>query len=214
MTYVKTSLKSQKGAALFVGLMLLLVMTLVAVTAMRSTNLEVRMARNDNQKMNAFETSEGPRPLSGDVLDDHIFDRGWDGIKTPNGMKIIPSGSAITIGANDDGSTYCVNTSGTWSCTAETLYDIAPVVLGDTKTLDKHMVYSFASGGGKTKLTLNKVAIKLATGTSAAMVSGYEGTGKAAAASGAHIYFDIRSVGQFNESNVTTGTDYRIVIRN
>lgn len=219
MTHAKTNLKTQKGAALFVGLMLLLVMTIVAVTAMRSTNLEVRMARNDNQKMNAFVTSEGPRPLSGDVLDDHIFDRGWDGVSTPDGLKITTA-TAVTMGANDDGSTFCLNNSGSWetengsTCVADGLYDSAPIVLGDTNTLDKHMVYSFAGSDGTTRLTLNKVATKLATGTSAAMVSGYEGTGKAAAASGANIYFDIRSAGRFNEANVMTGTDYRIVIRN
>lgn len=219
MTHVKSDFKSQRkhqqGAVLFVGLMLLLIMTIVAVTAMRSTNLEVRMAHNDNQKMKAFASSDGPRPLSGDVLDDHIFDRGWNEVASPGGLKVISDGSVFVDMDDPDGTgTYCSYASSTWSCEPDNLYDTPPAVLTYTALLKKHMVYSFVSGEGGTKLTLNKVAVKLAAGTSAAMVSGYEGTGKAAAASGAHMFYDIRSAGLLTEAKTTTGTDYRIVIRN
>ncbi|MGI9302111.1 MAG: pilus assembly PilX family protein [Gammaproteobacteria bacterium] len=48
----------QTGAALITGLVLLLVLTLIGVTAMRSTTLEERMARNLREANIAFQMAE------------------------------------------------------------------------------------------------------------------------------------------------------------
>ncbi|MFK5947929.1 MAG: PilX N-terminal domain-containing pilus assembly protein [Methylococcales bacterium] len=212
MNTLKISNKKQKGAALFVGLVILLIMTIVAVTAMQSTTMEVRMAKNDNLTLNAFETSEGPRPLAGEILDEHIYERGWEKDSTNNFIDFLPGLQLKTlIGGTLTDCTPSTNAN----CTPK-LYnnnDVDEDIL-DTNSLTKDMRYRFSSGGGISEISIYQIAVKLASGNSAAMLSGYEGTGKSAAASGGRMYFDIRSVGQYGKARSTTDADYRIIINN
>ena len=50
--------RSQRGAALIVGLILLLVMTILAVATMGTANIEVVMANNTQNSENAFQLAE------------------------------------------------------------------------------------------------------------------------------------------------------------
>jgi type IV pilus assembly protein PilX len=52
------SMKRQQGAALVVGLLLLLVLTLLAVSGMNSASLEFIMAGNEQYRSNAFQAAE------------------------------------------------------------------------------------------------------------------------------------------------------------
>lgn len=54
----RKSFSSQRGAALVVGLMLLLVVTLLAVTGMNTASTELIMAGNDQFRQNAFQAAE------------------------------------------------------------------------------------------------------------------------------------------------------------
>ena len=53
-----TNMKRQQGAALVVGLLLLLVLTLLAVSGMNSASLEFIMAGNEQYRSNAFQAAE------------------------------------------------------------------------------------------------------------------------------------------------------------
>jgi len=48
----------QRGVALFISLVLLLVLTIIGVSAVQTTSLEERMARNTNDSVLAFESAE------------------------------------------------------------------------------------------------------------------------------------------------------------
>jgi len=50
--------KNQRGAALVVGLMLLVVITVLAVSGMNTATTELAMARNDQTAENAFQAAE------------------------------------------------------------------------------------------------------------------------------------------------------------
>lgn len=52
------SMRQQRGAALVIGLILLLVLTLLAVSGMNSASLEFIMAGNEQYRANAFEAAE------------------------------------------------------------------------------------------------------------------------------------------------------------
>lgn len=54
-----TNMQRQQGAALVVGLLLLLVLTLLAVSGMNSASLEFIMAGNEQYRSNAFQAAEG-----------------------------------------------------------------------------------------------------------------------------------------------------------
>ena len=50
--------KQQRGAALVVGLVLLVVVTVLAISGMNTATTELAMARNDQNYENAFQTAE------------------------------------------------------------------------------------------------------------------------------------------------------------
>ena len=68
--------RKQTGVALFISLVLLLVLTIIGVSAVQTTSLEVRMTRNDHDSLLAFQAAEAAlvdaeRLLDGPVsLDD------------------------------------------------------------------------------------------------------------------------------------------------
>lgn len=57
MRFAKVN-RRQGGVALFISLVLLLVLTIIGVSAVQSTSLEVRMARNDQDSLLAFQAAE------------------------------------------------------------------------------------------------------------------------------------------------------------
>jgi type IV pilus assembly protein PilX len=59
----------QSGAVLFVGLMMLLVMSLIAITSMQGSTLEVRMAGNTRDSLVALQTAEAALDAGEDLLD-------------------------------------------------------------------------------------------------------------------------------------------------
>ncbi len=61
-------LTNQSGAVLFVGLMMLLVMSLIAVTSMQGSTLEVRMAGNTRDSLVALQTAEAALQAGEDLL--------------------------------------------------------------------------------------------------------------------------------------------------
>jgi type IV pilus assembly protein PilX len=58
MNMHNTFTKQQKGAALILSLLILLVMTLIGVTAMQTTTMEERMAGNMNDQSHAMQAAE------------------------------------------------------------------------------------------------------------------------------------------------------------
>lgn len=82
---MKVNLK-QSGAVLFVGLMMLLVMSLIAVTGMQGATLEERMAGNSRDSMVALQAAEAALqageafldPVSGVILNMSAFDTDGD----------------------------------------------------------------------------------------------------------------------------------------
>jgi type IV pilus assembly protein PilX len=51
-------MKNQRGVALFISLVLLLVLTIIGVSAVQTTSMEERMARNTHDSVLAFEAAE------------------------------------------------------------------------------------------------------------------------------------------------------------
>ena len=52
------SLQRQSGVALFISLVMLLVLTMIGVSAVQTTSLEERMARNSRDRLMAFQAAE------------------------------------------------------------------------------------------------------------------------------------------------------------
>lgn len=84
---------AHQGFALIVALVLLLVMTMVAVVAMRSTTLDLKMTSNTALNRRAFQASEGARMLIGPILDAHTYHQGkWPAALVVGGMPTTEYG--------------------------------------------------------------------------------------------------------------------------
>ncbi len=109
------SYHKQNGAVLIVSLMLLLVMTLIGVTALQSTTLEEKMAGNTRDRALAFEAAEvalreGERFFENVALPNFNGTNGlykadntlWKTIDWTDGSKVIISDALNVDGAIDD----------------------------------------------------------------------------------------------------------------
>jgi type IV pilus assembly protein PilX len=59
----------QRGVALFISLVLLLILTIVGISAVQTTTLETRMARNEHDTMLAFQAAESALRDAEDFLE-------------------------------------------------------------------------------------------------------------------------------------------------
>ncbi|MCK5859047.1 MAG: hypothetical protein KAG72_06865 [Abyssibacter sp.] len=226
----------QHGFVLISAAVLLVVLTLVAVTAMKGTSMELRMSGNEVSRMEVFDASEAPRVLTSELLDVHTFNRGWPvsmGGDVPNSLFDYDVPASLSVRDKDadnlpDGF-YIGNTEANYSpagLTADVVYSGSYSVAGQSAFIQKASVGVY------------KLRTAIAPGAGAAMVAGYEGTGKAAAAAGGNIFYQVVSQGvdpvaAWNETkgaweqdgensdktkNITakacTTCDYRYVIRN
>jgi len=79
--------RRQRGVALFISLVLLLMLTIIGVSGVQSTSLEVRMARNDHDGLLAFQAAESALRDAEDQLETitstvDFVDTGDDGLWT------------------------------------------------------------------------------------------------------------------------------------
>ncbi len=93
--------RAQTGSALIVSLLILLVMTLIGVTAMSSSNLEEKMAGNSRDKMLAFQAAEAALRQGEDMV--------------ANLVTIAPFSSCGGTYLYDQGCKPDVTLDGTWT---------------------------------------------------------------------------------------------------
>ena len=82
---------SNRGVALFVSLVLLLVLTIIGVSSVQTTTLETRMARNEHDTLLAFEAAESALRdaevfLQSVLTTDLFSDAGGNGLWTVSGL--------------------------------------------------------------------------------------------------------------------------------
>ena len=190
----------QQGAVLVVSLIFLAMLTLVGVSSMQSTSLDYQISANAALKDRSFYSSESGRLAMGDILDDHIFERGWTNFSLPAGLSMTTANKDLYL-TNDAGDDLANQAS----LTIDARYQIDNAVDGD-----------FSDGGDiDADVVVYKTQTKWATGAGVAMVSGYQGLGKSSAAGGTHMFFELRSTGKtaLNAQSVTA-TEYRAIVKN
>ena len=212
--------RSASGFALITGLILLGVLTLVALIAMRNTGLELRISENHAQRIEMFEVSETSRALLGPVVDAHVFARGWPAseggsVANPLVALNLPTGMSLRKVSGVPPDWFGTNPERVLSSS----YVFSPQSM-DVDDADYQNTLTPAAGVSpisiSSRLGVYKLRVDLAPGAGAAMVAGYEGPGKSAAAGGGNIFLYLGGVatGPENESAAVTGAVYRHVITN
>lgn len=211
-TFIHRQARREQGLALIVALILLLVMTMVAVVAMRSTTLDLKMTTNTTLNRRAFQTSDGSRLSVGPSLSSHVFYRGWPesvgGTVPDTSNFVVPDEIAVAEPEHryylaDNGSLEDL-LDGTRDATEDMRFRAD--VNGDGE-LDGDDMFA--------NIWVTRVAAALASGSGAAQGSGYLGAGVGAAGADAHVFLDVRSRGRgVGNAETRTGADFRVLIRN
>ncbi|MEX2516478.1 MAG: PilX N-terminal domain-containing pilus assembly protein [Gammaproteobacteria bacterium] len=200
----------QNGMVLVISLILLVVLTLVAVVAMRSTNVDMQMTTNTLLKSRAFQNAESGRQLTAGVIGDHVFYRGWPS----SAGGTVPASSNFTLPDNytvvdTDEELYVENAE-----LADLISDSRPIHLEYQVDADGDGLYVGANDI-KAGISVLKTTTVAAPGSDTVQVSGYAGLGGGAAGGGAYMFFDVRSYGGGpGNARADTGIDYRHVVTN
>lgn len=201
----------QRGVALIVALILLMVLTMIAVVAMRTTTIDLKITTNQTLMMRAFQVSEAGRMQIHEVIDDHSFYRGWPvviggDVPTLSGF-VIPLGILID---NDPGlqELYLQNNAEPWDLTDAAIDMRLRIDAEDDGAFDSPQDMA-------ADLFVSRVAAAAAPGTDTRQASGYEGLGSGAAGAGAMVFYRLisRAAGAASSRSLTEA-HYRYVITN
>jgi len=218
----------QRGIALLVGLVFLMVLSVIAIMAMRGTLSEMKMVTNVARHESAFESSEALRSVPVELFNQHVFERGW-----PIAFGGTVADSQFTF--SSDMSADLIAKIKSWlqpDCTgavslfygtlqpkcgtyvAESLYD--------TSTWHPDMTISICDTTSTTcpaNVSATVAVVPdgsvLAEGAGGAQAAGYRGLGVGAAGGGADLIFEVRSVATSpGNGTSTTQTQYHQTIQN
>jgi len=227
--------RAQHGVALFVGMVFLVILSLVAVVAMRGTLLEMQMVNNVAAHERAFEVSESMRAVPLALFDDHTFNRGWPaqemgGSVPDTAFGTFPQCGSKPVGSNgvscDVLNAMSIRQPPTGSLL--NLYEVRFADDGSEKAYDpstwmaKDPDVTIAvcdesgecSNGGNARIWIRPDGTALSSGSGAAQAAGYRGEGNAAASGGGSMYFEVLSEGRAGSGRVVTLSQYRQRISN
>lgn len=202
----RTPARRNQGMALIVALILLMVLTMIAVIAMRTTTLDLKMTANQTLSKRTFQASEAGRARIWQILNDHNFHRGWPtsvgGTVPASSGFVIPPEITIDLPLKE----LYIDISDHWDMTAAAR-DMALRIDGDGD-----LAY-ISPEDMASDLFISRMASVAAAGTDTSQVSGYEGLGSGQASGGAHLYFRLisRAAGA-GATQATTEALYRYVI--
>lgn len=191
--------RRESGVALVIGLIFLLATTLIGIIALQNTGTSYQLSANLAYTEQAFQSSESGRSAIGTSVADYVWDRKWNTAALPSGLTVLDKDSA-------DGPDSPTDENGA----TESLFDM--------DSLQKDMTYDWTDANNTHSLNSDVYLVKtqkiLEAGAGIQQLSGYEGLGKAAAAGGGVIYFEIRSRGASDRgAEALTASEYRVKIQ-
>ena len=230
--------RGQRGFALITAILFLVLLTLIAISAFKTSGLEAKMGANNALHAQAFESSEIVRHSVESLVDANVFARGWP---TTIGGTVAPAqfgtttlltnkincSSASPSSYSTYGFSICTDSGAprNWydsnsECTSSGTCAFTPGQL-DTDALYAQSVSTTPNDGSADKVNglvnVYKLNTSLATGAGVQQAAGYMGLGRAAAAGGGLIYFYINGHGmdyRSRQAPVDTSALFREVIKN
>lgn len=199
---------AERGYALVTAIVFLVLLTIVALAAIRGTGLEVKSTANNTLRAEAFAASEIARTLVSRQIDTLCANAGTDGIG-----DAIAGSTAIALVAIPG---LTINDGGNWCVDAATPFVNAPgagtpdAVYGRSERPTAHAA-----------VWVQRLYRTAAPGAGQAQAAGYGGSGVAAASGGGHVYFHVHSLGTdapivagvAPDAGYNTAAIYRYVVR-
>jgi hypothetical protein len=203
-----------RGQALLTAIIFLVLLSLVALAAIRGTGLEVKSGSNHARRAAAFEAAETARTVIGPLIDDLCARGGWParlGGTVPDSEFAAAMPSGITLADHDR-----VGGPDDWCQDADSDGSFDPARMTSDARYDRDLqaTLGIQVHGEVAVRRLNSEPI---AGAGQAQASGYGGSGSAMAAGGSQIFFHLRSQGSERveraEAGSSTSATYRYVIR-
>lgn len=175
-------LDNQRGSALIVALLMLVVLTLLGISATTTTTVELQISGNDKLYKRSFLAADGGTAAGSELVEQSIEDRDWTDDSTRGNVGIL---------------------NGDFYLNRDTDAGIDPIPSDDPANRDAVIPLSAI-----VDLTANPFVVdkdvphtnlkivgnsQLSSGSAVQLASGYEGKGKGAGGGGAWIIYDIRA---------------------
>jgi len=182
---------SESGFVLITGLILILAISLVTISAMQGSNLDFKISANQSYKDIAFQNSESGRTVAGEALSHFIYERSWSGFNA----------TGLTIPTDYDPSTdKLADTENLYETSALNVDISYKLSSTDIETIESDLSIIKAEGVQKGKSSLNQL-------------SAYEGLGKGAGSGGVQLLYEIRSQGKGPaNAAAVTATEYKAAL--
>ena len=193
-------IKNNQGSALVVALLMLVVLTLIGISATTTTTFELQISGNDKLYKTSFYAADSATEMTGELLEQNIEQRDWDTNPQAQGSvavwRISTESDGTTVAfadgnmfMNREGDKIPGYTEDVPVAPSNENYDVifplsAAYTPPSTWLLDTSAPHTNIKVAGNTTLS---------TGSAVQLIAGYEGKGKGAAGGGAWITYDIRA---------------------
>ncbi len=173
-------LNNQRGSALIVALLMLVVLTLLGISATTTSTVELQISGNDKLYKRSFFAADGGTAAGSELIEQSIEDRDWTDDSTRGNVGIMNGDFYLNrdTDAGIDPIPSDTNQDAIIPLSAIVDPTASPFVL-DTSVPRTNL-----------KIVGNS---QLSTGSAVQLASGYEGKGKGAGGGGAWIIFDVRA---------------------
>jgi hypothetical protein len=179
MGILSSTLKDETGSVLIVALMIVVLLTIIGISASTTSTIDIQIAGNEKLYKIAFYAADGGTELAHELLEENIC--------CPTGFSNSIINGEIAIEGDDD-----INDSpiplAFWQ--NETLSGSVDDV--DDTLRHAYFPSGYTGSDPHTNLTFNGNT-QLSTGSALQMAAGYEGKGKGTAGAGGYILYDIYS---------------------
>ena len=177
-THTYSPLNNDRGSALVVALLMLVVLTLIGISATTTTTFELQIAGNDKLYKRAFYGADGATEMGGELIEQNIETRDWDygvdGVSDISSSNPLPRGNVRLESPNP--------------------YMNREPMDGIPTNDNRDAVYPRTATNSEPHTNIKAVGnTTLSTGSAVQLIAGYEGKGKGAAGGGAWITYDVRA---------------------
>jgi len=185
--YFFSIVTNKRGSALVVALLMLVVLTLIGISATTTTTFELQIAGNDKLFKRAFYSADGATEMGGELIEQNIEDRDWE--------KVDGSGDLSPAGVDIDNTSNFYYRGNVKIAHQNPYMNRQPVENGTPSDANRDAVYPRDATDGIPPYTNIKAVgnTTLSTGSAVQLIAGYEGKGKGAAGGGAWITYDVRA---------------------
>lgn len=173
-------LSNERGAVLVIALLMLVVLTMIGISASTTSTFELEFSGNDKLSKMAFYQADGGTEAGSELIEQNIEERDWT-------ATALTARGNIGIICIEDGMGNCINRDHYLNL------DLGATIPSDT---NRHAVIPAGHVANDpsphTNMLMGGNSV-LSNGSAMLLASGYEGMGKGAGGGGVWIMYDVRA---------------------